>query len=210
MAGVDPRAACSLAAPHTNLVGRLEIATTKVVAHVRDRRTTVDFLSFMDDVVTSYPLSPLHVVLDKLNIHNNQAAKQWLLHHPRVHFHYTPTHASWMNASWMNMVECFFSILTRQALPQSVHPVQKGTAGVSDSIPQEIQREPRRSPGPRAPNISCQSSEATGSIRQPIPSSQSNGNIQRTNCTMYLVRLTTYWHNSSHRLAKPHMTADRC
>jgi hypothetical protein len=47
----------------------LEIATGKVVAHVRDRRTTVDFLSFMDDVVKSYPVSALHVVLDNLNIH---------------------------------------------------------------------------------------------------------------------------------------------
>src|ERR1035437_1242236 len=95
------------------LLAALEIATCKVVAHVRDRRTTVDFLSLMDDVVKSYPLGELHVVLDNLNIHKNEAAKQWLLRHPRVHFHYTPTHAS-----WMNMIECFFSILTRQSLTQ--------------------------------------------------------------------------------------------
>src|SRR5204863_216604 len=50
----------------------------------------------------------------------NEAAKQWLLRHPRVHFHYIPTHAS-----WMNMIECFFSILTRQALTQSVHRSKK-------------------------------------------------------------------------------------
>ena len=102
------------------LLAALEIATGKIVAPVRDRRTTVDFLSFMDDVVKSYPVSELHVVLDNLNIHKHEAAKQWLLSHPRVHFHYTPTHAS-----WMNMVECFFSILTRQALTQSVHRSKK-------------------------------------------------------------------------------------
>jgi transposase len=102
------------------LLAALEIATGKVVAHVRDRRTTVDFLSFMDDVVKAYPVNELCVVLDNLNIHKNEAAKQWLLSHPRVHFHYTPTHAS-----WMNMVECFFSILTRQALKQSVHRSKK-------------------------------------------------------------------------------------
>jgi transposase len=50
----------------------------------------------------------------------NEAAKQWLLRHPRVHFHYTPTHAS-----WMNMIECFFSILTRRALTQSVQRSKK-------------------------------------------------------------------------------------
>jgi transposase len=92
----------------------------KVVAHVRDRRTTVDFLSFMDDVVKSYLLGELHVVLDNLNIHKNEAAKQWLLRHPRVHFHYTPTHASWMNT-----IECFFSVLTKQALTQSVQRSKK-------------------------------------------------------------------------------------
>jgi transposase len=102
------------------LLAALEIATGKVVAHIRDRRTTVDFLSFMDDVVKSYPQGELHVVLDNLNIHKNEAAKQWLLRHPRVHFHYTPTHAS-----WMNMIECFFSILTRQALTQSVQRSKK-------------------------------------------------------------------------------------
>jgi transposase len=102
------------------LLAALEIATGKVVAHVRDRRTTVDFLSFMDDVVKSYPLGELHVVLDNLNIHKNDAAKQWLLKHPRVHFHYTPTHAS-----WMNMIECFFSILSRQALTHSVQRSKK-------------------------------------------------------------------------------------
>jgi transposase len=102
------------------LLAALEIATGKVVAHVRDRRTTVDFLSFMDDVVKSYPLGELHVVLDNLNIHKNEAAKQWLLRHPRVHFHYAPTHAS-----WMNMIECFFSILTKQALTQSVQRSKK-------------------------------------------------------------------------------------
>ncbi|MGH9673878.1 MAG: IS630 family transposase [Bryobacteraceae bacterium] len=99
------------------LLAALDIATGKVVAHVRDRRTTVDFLSFMDEVVRSYPLDELHVVL---NIHKNEAAKQWLLRHPRVHFHYTPTHAS-----WMNMIEVFFSILTRQALTHSVQRSKK-------------------------------------------------------------------------------------
>src|ERR1700730_12379492 len=102
------------------LLAALEIATGKVIAHVRDRRTTVDFLSFMDDVFKSYPSRELHVVLDNLNIHKNEAAQQWLLRHPRVHFHYTATHAS-----WMNMIECFFSILTRQALTQSVQRSKK-------------------------------------------------------------------------------------
>jgi transposase len=98
------------------LLAALEIATGRVLAHVKQRRTSVNFLRFMDDVATAFPGRDLHVVLDNLNIHKNQAAQQWLERHPRLHFHHTPTHAS-----WTNMVECFFSILGKQGLSQSVH-----------------------------------------------------------------------------------------
>ena len=98
------------------LLAALQVATGEVLAHVRQRRTSVDFLRFMDAVVADCPLLDLHVIVDNLNIHKNQAAQDWLGRHPRVHFHYTPTHAS-----WMNLIECFFSILTRQGLQQSVH-----------------------------------------------------------------------------------------
>jgi transposase len=88
------------------LLAALEIASGEVVAHVKQRRTSVNFLRFMNDVVDAFPQRELHVILDNLNIHKNDAAQRWLKRHPRVHFHYTPTHAS-----WTNMVECFFSIL---------------------------------------------------------------------------------------------------
>jgi transposase len=98
------------------LLAALEVATGKVLAHVKQRRTSVNFLGFMDEVAAAFPHFDLHVVLDNLNIHKNEAAQRWLDRHPRVHFHHTPTHAS-----WVNMVECFFSILGRQGLSQSVH-----------------------------------------------------------------------------------------
>src|SRR5215468_10682083 len=98
------------------LLAALKIATGEVLAQVRQRRTSVNFLRFLDDVVAAFPGCELHMILDNLNIHKNEAARRRLERHPRVHFHYTPTHAS-----WVNMVECFFSILTRQGLAQSVH-----------------------------------------------------------------------------------------
>jgi transposase len=97
------------------LIAALEIATGEVLGHVRNRRTSVNFLRFMNDVVSAYPDRELHVVIDNLNIHKNQAAQRWLRRHPRVHFHYTPTHAS-----WVNLIECFFSILAKQGLAHSV------------------------------------------------------------------------------------------
>ncbi len=98
------------------LLAALEIASGQVVAHVKQRRTSVNFLRFMNDVVAAFPQRHLHVVVDNLNIHKNEAARRWLKKHPHVQFHYTPTHAS-----WVNMIECFFSILGKQGLSQSVH-----------------------------------------------------------------------------------------
>jgi transposase len=97
------------------LIAALEIATGKIVAHVRNRRTSVNFLRFMNDVVRAYPERELHVVADNLNIHKNESARRWLGRHSRVKFHYTPTHAS-----WVNLIECFFSILSKQGLAHSV------------------------------------------------------------------------------------------
>src|SRR6202049_3123341 len=102
------------------LLAALEIASGEVVAHVKQRRTSVTFLRFMNNVIHAFAKRELHVVLDNLNIHKNQAAKRWLERHPQVHFHYTPTHAS-----WGNMVECFFSILGKQGLSQSAHTSQR-------------------------------------------------------------------------------------
>ena len=102
------------------LLAALEIATGKVVAQVRESAAENGLLEFYGRRRESYSHGELHVVLDNLNIHQNEAAQQWLLRHPRVHFHYTPT-----QASWMNMIECFFSILTRQALTQSVQRSKK-------------------------------------------------------------------------------------
>ena len=102
------------------MLASLDIATGKVLAEVRDNRRSETFLKFMDAVVRDNPDQDLHVVLDNLNTHNNQAAKEWLGANPRVTFHYTPTHAS-----WVNLVECFFSILTKQGLQQAVHQSAK-------------------------------------------------------------------------------------
>lgn len=103
---------------HT-LLAALEVATGQVLAQVK-RRTSVNFLRFMKEVVSAFPQRQLHVILDNLNIHKNQAARRWLKRHPQVHFHHTPTHAS-----WVNLIECFFSILGKQGLSQSIHRSKK-------------------------------------------------------------------------------------
>jgi transposase len=97
------------------LLAALDIATGRVIGHVKDRRTSTNFLRFMNEVVAAFPTRDLHIILDNLNIHTNAAAQRWLKRHPSVHFHHTPTHAS-----WANLIECFFSILGKQGLSHRV------------------------------------------------------------------------------------------
>jgi transposase len=64
----------------------------------------------MNEVVAARPGTELHVVLDNLNTHKPKH-DVWLARHRNVHFHFTPTHGS-----WLNQVEVWFSILVRAAL----------------------------------------------------------------------------------------------
>jgi len=98
------------------MLAAVELETGRATTWVNKTRKSVDFVRFMDQVVCEYPGQRLHVVMDNLNTHKGVLAKEWLEAHPLVSFHYTPTHAS-----WVNLAECFFSILTRQGLQQSVH-----------------------------------------------------------------------------------------
>ena len=64
----------------------------------------------MDDLLEDVPENQeIHVILDNYGTHKN--CDEWLIAHSNVHFHYTPT-----SASWLNQVEIWFGILTRKAL----------------------------------------------------------------------------------------------
>jgi transposase len=94
-----------------DLYAALEIATGKVTHQLAESHTAKDFLSFMRRVVERYPGRELHVVLDNSSSHGTPEIKAWLAAHPTVHFHFTPT-----SASWLNQVEGFFGILGKQSL----------------------------------------------------------------------------------------------
>lgn len=94
----------------TTLFAALDVATGAVKAGHYGRRRRREFLDFMNTVVADYPEQEIHVILDNLNTHKPKHDR-WLARHETVHFHYTPTHAS-----WLNQIECWFSILSRRAL----------------------------------------------------------------------------------------------
>jgi len=93
-----------------NLFAALEVATGQVKTAFTQLKRREEFLQFMDQVVAESPAGQeLHVILDNYCTHKKCDA--WLLQHPNVHFHFTPT-----SASWLNQVEIWFGILSRKAL----------------------------------------------------------------------------------------------
>ena len=93
------------------LFAALEVATGKVTEQCFERHRHQEFLRFLGRVAKAYPRGHLHIVLDNYGTHTHPVVKVWLERHPRIHLHFTPT-----GASWLNMVEIFFGIITKQAI----------------------------------------------------------------------------------------------
>jgi transposase len=94
----------------TTLFAALDVLSGVVKnGHYRRRRRR-EFLHFMNEIVAEHPEREIHVVLDNLNTHKPKCDR-WLQRHRNVHFHFTPTYSS-----WLNQIECWFSILSRRAL----------------------------------------------------------------------------------------------
>ncbi len=93
-----------------NLFAALNVATGAVHTQTTNQKRRVEFLAFMDQLLPELPGNrEIHVILDNYCIHKRNEA--WLAAHPNVAFHFTPT-----SASWLNMVEIWFGILSRKAL----------------------------------------------------------------------------------------------
>jgi transposase len=93
------------------LFAALEVATGKITDSCYQRHGKAEFLAFMKQVAKAYPRRELHVVLDNYHTHKHPEVQAWLDKNPRITLHFTPT-----SGSWMNMVEIFFGIITRQAI----------------------------------------------------------------------------------------------
>ena len=95
----------------TTLFAALDVLKGEVRVKHTSRRRRREFLDFMNELMGDIPPDrDVHVVLDNLNTHKPKHDK-WLSRHKNVYFHYTPTHAS-----WLNQVEIWFSILQAKSL----------------------------------------------------------------------------------------------
>jgi transposase len=98
----------------TTLFAALEVATGKITADAcYPRHRHQEFLRFLKKVAAAHPAVDLHVVLDNYGTHKHAEVRRWLARaeNQRITLHFTPT-----GCSWLNMVEIFFGIITRQAI----------------------------------------------------------------------------------------------
>jgi transposase len=114
----------------TCLFAALNTATGQVTDACYPRHRHQEFLRFLKKVAAAYPAVDLHVICDNYATHKHPEVKAWLARNSRVQLHFTPT-----GCSWLNLVECFFSIITRQAIRRgSFTPVRELTAAIGAFI----------------------------------------------------------------------------
>jgi hypothetical protein len=98
----------------TALFAALEVATGRVIDQCFPRHRHSQFLAFLKRVATAWPRRQLQVVLDNYGTYTHAKVMAWLARHQRIHLHFTAT-----SASWMNLVEVLFAIITRRAIRTS-------------------------------------------------------------------------------------------
>ena len=138
------------------LFAALEVATGKITDACYPRHRNEEFLAFLKQVAKAYPRVKLHIVCDNYATHKHPNVKAWLAKNPRITLHFTPT-----SGSWLNMVEIFFGIITRQAIRRGTFTSVKtssprsgpsSTAGTTAASPSSGPRPPTRS-SPAPPEV---------------------------------------------------------
>jgi transposase len=100
----------------TTLFAALNLADGTVIARCEARHRHQEWLRFLKTIDRETPRDlDLHLVVDNYATHKHLKVRSWLDRHPRVHVHFIPT-----SSSWLNVVESFFSQLTRRRLRRGV------------------------------------------------------------------------------------------
>src|SRR3989441_4780114 len=111
----------------TSLFAALNTKSGKVIGEFHQRQRAREFRKFLTTIDSRVPARlVVHLILDNSSTHKTPAIHRWLARHPRFHLHFTPT-----GASWINLVERWFSALTEKQLRRGVH---RSTRELEDAI----------------------------------------------------------------------------
>ena len=101
----------------TSLFAALDTRTGKVIGQCHRRHRAVEFRKFLDAIEAQVPSDQeVHLIAGNYATHKTALIRNWLARRPRFHIHFTPT-----SASWLNMVERWFALLTDKQLRRGVH-----------------------------------------------------------------------------------------
>jgi transposase len=101
----------------TSLFAALDVASGRVIGECHRRHRAREFQKFLDRIAASVPKDlDVHLILDNYGTHKTPSIRRWQARHPRFHFHFTPT-----SASWISLVERWFGLLTQRQIRRGVH-----------------------------------------------------------------------------------------
>jgi transposase len=124
----------------TTLFAALDAKSGELIGQTQRRHRSVEFRNFLDTVEDNVPAElDVHLILDNYGTHKTQLIRDWAAKRPRFHFHFTPT-----SASWLNLVERWFALLTDKQLRRGVH---RSTRELENAIHDYI-RHSNRDPKP--------------------------------------------------------------
>ena len=96
----------------TDLFAALDVKAGRVIGACRPRHRSLEFRAFLDQIDANVPAElDVHLILDNAATHKTRLIRDWLAKRPRYHLHFTPT-----SASWLNLVESWFALLTARQL----------------------------------------------------------------------------------------------
>jgi len=108
----------------TSLFAALNTKTGALIGQTQRRHRSVEFRNFLDTIERNLPPElEVHLILDNYGTHKTQLIRDWLVKRPRFRLHFTPT-----SASWLNLVERWFALLT-----------ESNSAAVSIALPKELE-----------------------------------------------------------------------
>lgn len=99
-----------------SLYAALDVKTGQVQGMTAGRHTSKEFVAFLEGLVSRTRWAKeIHVVLDNLSAHKTKDVERFLVEHPQVRFHFTPTYSS-----WLNQVELWFAKIQRDVIRRGV------------------------------------------------------------------------------------------
>lgn len=94
-----------------SLIAALAVHTGEITAKTVQSNNSENFLKFLKNIDRKYRNKKIHVIVDNLSVHKHKDVKEWVAGKRKITLHFTPTYSS-----WLNQVEIWFNILTKDVI----------------------------------------------------------------------------------------------